>query len=88
MCLACEMDALWFAELEAGAAGSAGVLPALKSHSASPTLGSPEGAGTTPAVAGGFPSPRRPGEQAGRGEEAERDARAPGPHFRCEETGS
>jgi hypothetical protein len=57
MCLACEMDALWFAEMEAAGAtpGTAGVPPALQNYSASLTPGSPERAGETPAVPGGVP---------------------------------
>jgi hypothetical protein len=53
MCLACEMDAPWFAEMETSAAlGSADVQPARKHHSAAATLGSPQRAGETPAVQG------------------------------------
>jgi hypothetical protein len=55
MCLACEMDALWFAAMEAAAAGTAGVPPALKDDPPSPALGSFERAGETPAVPGGTP---------------------------------
>ncbi len=33
MCLACEMDALWFAEMEMAAPGSAGVPPAVSAPS-------------------------------------------------------
>jgi hypothetical protein len=54
MCLACEMDALWFAEMEAAAdatPGTAGVPPAVET--ASPEPGSLERAGGTPAVPGG-----------------------------------
>lgn len=53
MCLACEMDALWFAEVEAAAAntpGSAGVPPALEDGSTSSTPVSLETAGGTPAI--------------------------------------
>jgi hypothetical protein len=55
MCLACEMDALWFAELEAAAArapATAGVSPALPGSSASPTPVASEKAGATPAASG------------------------------------
>jgi hypothetical protein len=55
MCLACEMDAWWFAET----AGSTGVSPALSEISFGTTLGTAEGAGETPAVperAGGTPA--------------------------------
>jgi hypothetical protein len=55
MCLACEMDALWFAEMEAAAGatpGTAGVPPAVET---APAPGSPERAGGTPAVVGGVP---------------------------------
>jgi hypothetical protein len=55
MCLACEMDALWFAEMEAAAPGSAGVPPALKDSSVSPAPGSFERAGVPPALPGGVP---------------------------------
>jgi hypothetical protein len=91
MCLACEMDALWFAEMEAAAPpGSAGVPPALKNHSASLTLGSLEGAGETPAVPGGVPptasapSPRTRGEE----ESTVRAPALPASRFRCEEARS
>ena len=52
MCLACEMDAWWFAEMEAAARattppGTAGVPPALQGSSPSPTPGSLERAGET-----------------------------------------
>jgi hypothetical protein len=53
MCLACEMDALWFAEMEAAASGTAGVPPAVET--ASPAPGSRERAGETPALPGGVP---------------------------------
>jgi hypothetical protein len=55
MCLACEMDAWWFAEMEAAAlqaAGTAGVPPALPEGSTSPTADSSQRAGGTPAVPG------------------------------------
>jgi hypothetical protein len=55
MCLACEMDAQWFAEMEAAARaapGTAGVPPALQNYSPSLTPGSPERAGETPALPG------------------------------------
>jgi hypothetical protein len=55
MCLACEMDAWWFAELEVAAAqkaGTAGVPPALPDGSTSPTPDSSEKAGGTPSVPG------------------------------------
>jgi hypothetical protein len=51
MCLACEMDALWFAEMEAPP-GTAGVPPAVENDPASLALGSLERAGETPAVPG------------------------------------
>jgi hypothetical protein len=57
MCLACEMDALWFAEMEAAAPGTAGVPPAVET--ASPAPDSLERAGGTPAVPGGL-SPTLP----------------------------
>jgi len=80
MCLACEMDALWFAEMEAAAPGGAGVPPALEDYPASQTPGSLEGAGETPAVPGGpTPSPGKPGEVK---------KAAGASRFRCEETGS
>ena len=56
MCLACEMDALWFAEMEAAAgatAGSAGATPALSGEIA-------------PLRGGSAPSPRL--REEGRGE--------------------
>jgi hypothetical protein len=53
MCLACEMDALWFAEMEAATPGTAGVPPAVET--ASPAPGSLERAGETPALPGGVP---------------------------------
>jgi hypothetical protein len=40
MCLACEMDALWFAEMEAAATGSAGASPTLSAEMA-PLPGGP-----------------------------------------------
>jgi len=49
MCLACEMDALWFAEIEA-AAGTACVPSALDHGASAPTPGSPERVRETPAV--------------------------------------
>jgi hypothetical protein len=55
MCLACEMDALWFAEMEAAAArapGTAGVPPALPDSSTSPAPESSLRAGRTPAAPG------------------------------------
>ena len=52
MCLACEMDALWFAEMEAAAPGSGGVPPVLENYPASQAPGSLERAGETPAVPG------------------------------------
>jgi hypothetical protein len=63
MCLACEMDALWFAEMGAAARvtpGTAGVPPALENDPPSFALGSSERAGETPAVPGGV-SPAVPG---------------------------
>jgi hypothetical protein len=60
MCLACEMDALWFAEMEAVAPGTAGIPPALENDPASQALGSLERAGGKPAVPGGVP-PSVPG---------------------------
>jgi hypothetical protein len=74
MCLACEMDALWFAELEAAAgqaAGTAGVPPALPPQGAVAQEDGSQRAGGTPAV---------PGSRAG-GTPAL-------PGFRCEETRS
>jgi hypothetical protein len=74
MCLACEMDALWFAELEAAAgqaAGTAGVPPALPRQGAVAQEDGSATAGGTPAV---------PGSRAG-GTPAL-------PGFRCEETRS
>jgi hypothetical protein len=53
MCLACEMDALWFAEMEAAeraTPGTAGVPPAVKNDPASQAPGSLERAGETPAL--------------------------------------
>jgi hypothetical protein len=47
MCLACEMDALWFAEMEAAATGSASVPPALSGEIA-PLRGGPAPAPHTP----------------------------------------
>ena len=55
MCLACEMDALWFAEMEAAASGTAGVPPAVETYPASPAPGSLERGGETPAIPGGVP---------------------------------
>jgi hypothetical protein len=55
MCLACEMDALWFAELEAAAArapGTAGVSPAVPDSATSPTPVASEKARVTPAAPG------------------------------------
>jgi hypothetical protein len=54
MCLACEMDALWFAELEAAAlvSGTAGVPPALPDSSTSPPADSSRRVGGTPATPG------------------------------------
>ena len=52
MCLACEMDALWFAEMEAATPGTAGVPPAVETRPASLAPGSLERAGGTPAVPG------------------------------------
>jgi hypothetical protein len=72
MCLACELDALWYAEWErltgagsAGAAGTAGVSPALSEDPADAEGGETKGAGETPAVPDGTASRTR---------------------FRCEET--
>jgi hypothetical protein len=84
MCLACEMDALWFAEMEAAAPRSAGVPPAVEIYLASLAPGSLESAGETPALPAGGPAPSPPkrGEVKGAGE-------MPAvPGFRCEETGS
>jgi hypothetical protein len=53
MCLACEIDALWFAEMEAAASGTAGGRPAVET--AFPAPGSLERAGETPALPGGVP---------------------------------
>jgi hypothetical protein len=72
MCLACEMDALWFAEMEAAAPGTAGVPPA---SSPSPRLRG-EGRGE-----GAVPQAQTCGEVKGAGE----TPAVPG--FRCEETG-
>jgi hypothetical protein len=49
MCLACEMDALWFAEIEAAAKapGTAGVSPARPDGPTTPTPDSPQKAGGT-----------------------------------------
>jgi len=54
MCLACEMDAWWFAEMEAAARppGTAGVPPALKDGPTAPTPEGSERAGGTPAAPG------------------------------------
>jgi hypothetical protein len=55
MCLACEMDALWFAEMEAAAGatpGTAGGPPPVVTDPASMAPGSLERAGGTPAVPG------------------------------------
>jgi hypothetical protein len=74
MCLACEIDALWFAQMEAacGTPGTAGTPPALKDDSAYLTPRSLESAGETP-------PPRHPPAQAGEGGVGA---------FRCEETRS
>ena len=52
MCLACEMDALWFAEMEAARAAprTAGAPPAASAPS--PQRGEVKKAGETPAVQG------------------------------------
>ena len=92
MCLACEMDALWFAEMEAAAvAGSAGVPPAPKDYSASLTLVSPETAGETPAVPDGVQPVLSQGpssEEAGGSKRAGETPALPASRFRCEETRS
>ena len=93
MCLACEMDALWFAEMETAARatlGSAGVPPALKNYSASLPLGSSERASETPAVPGVPPA----ASHELRGVECELSKSTGGTPalqaspFRCEETRS
>ncbi len=84
MCLACEMDALWFAEVEAAARatpGTAGVPSAVETYPASLAPGSLERAGETPAVPGGpAAAPCKWGEVKGGETPAV-------PGFRCEETG-
>jgi hypothetical protein len=72
MCLACELDVLWYAEWErltaagsTGAAGTAGVSPALPEEPASAESGETNGAGETAVVPDGTASRTR---------------------FRCEET--
>jgi hypothetical protein len=66
MCLACELDALWYAEGErpasagsAGIPGTAGVSPALSKDPAGAESGEAKGAGETPAVPDGT-APRSP----------------------------
>jgi hypothetical protein len=63
MCLACELDALWYAEWErpgsagsAGVPGTAGVLPTLSEDPAGAEGGEAKGAGETPAVPDGTAS--------------------------------
>jgi hypothetical protein len=59
MCLACELDALWYAEWEPlAAAGSAGVLPVLPEDPASVESGEAKSAGETPAPPGSTAAPR------------------------------
>jgi len=89
MCLACEMDALWFAEMEAAVRASS-PLPAGERSSASvgETAGeglSDHGQGESPSPAPTFPPP-----QAGEGREGATspqrgEVKAP---FICEETRS
>jgi hypothetical protein len=87
MCLACEMDALWFAEMEelarATPPGSAGVPPALESSSASAALGTFERAGGTPALQDSSTCPT-PNSFEGAGEAPA----VPASFFLCEETRS
>jgi hypothetical protein len=87
MCLACEMDALWFAEMEelahATPPGSAGVPPALESSSASAALGTFEGAGETPALQDSSTCPMSNSFERAGGTPA-----VPGSPFLCEETRS
>jgi hypothetical protein len=74
MCLACEMDALWFAEMEAAAgatSGTAGATPALSGE-------------TAPLRGGPAPSPRKRGEVNSAGG----TPALPTSRFRCEETRS
>jgi hypothetical protein len=82
MCLACEMDVLWFAEIEATALGTAGVPPALKDRPASLAPGSLKEAGETPAVPAAVPGLR------GLRGEVKTGGTPAVPGFRCEETGS
>ncbi len=80
MCLACEMDALWFAEMEAAAGaapGTAGVPPAFSGEPA-------VSAETGPVHSGPSPSPSEPAEV----KRAGRTPAVPGARFRCEETRS
>jgi len=55
MCLACEMDAMWYAEIEA-ASGTAGVPPALSGQSGVIESELHVTAGGTPAVPGNVPA--------------------------------
>jgi hypothetical protein len=87
MCLACEMDALWFAEMETAAApGTAGVPPALseKTHfnEMDPSCGRTAPSSCLPGEVKGAaetPPPPDPPPQAGEGWAGA---------FRCEETRS
>jgi hypothetical protein len=66
MCLACELDALWYAEWErpasagsAGVPGAAGISPALSEGPAGVESGEAKGAGEPPVVPGGTASRTR-----------------------------
>jgi hypothetical protein len=88
MCLACEMDALWFVETAAAARatpGTAGVAPALENDPVSLVLGFSERVGEAPAVPSEVPT--SPGERG----QVRRPDEMPAfqaSRFRCEETGS
>jgi hypothetical protein len=103
MCLACEMDALWFAEMEAAAgatSGSAGATPALSGEIA-PLRGGPAPSSRLPSGRlrqsetgygegrgeGDSPQAQTRGEPTSPGMSA-KDALIPTSRFGCEETRS
>jgi hypothetical protein len=87
MCLACEMDAWWFAEMEAKARattpGTAGVPPALQGSSPSATPGSLERAGGSKVGLA-----RLWHFKMSKSATADFDPAVPGAPFACEETRS
>jgi hypothetical protein len=86
MCLACEMDALWFAEMEAARASSPLPVGERSTSSVSETAG--EGLSASPWSENPSPAALRASTSPQRGEVQKAGETPAVPGFRCEETGS